>query len=116
MILSTPKPAKLYNFVREHAWWSGLEPADYTSQDDWNNARWSYPYPIQISKCNQSTTYQSGYNELVKNFQSTDSLELLLLLDIHNNALSPDENDITYEQHYDYVHHSGIKFVHPMPA
>jgi len=96
---------KNFNFVRDHAWWSGLEPADYTSQDNWNNAPWSYPYPIQISNCAQSTTYQSGYDELVKKFQSTDSPELLLLLDIHNNAISPDANDITYEQYYDYVHH-----------
>jgi len=96
---------KSFNFVRDGAWWSELEPTDLASQSDWNEASWSYPYTIQISNCNQSTTYQSGYDELVKKFQSSDAPELLLLLDIHNDNLSSDANTITYQQYYDYVSH-----------
>ena len=96
---------KRYNFVRDGAWWSSLEAADYTTQDDWNNAAWSYPYEITITNCNQSTTYQSGYDELVKKFQSSDAPGLLLLLDIHNDNLNADANAITYDQFYDYVYH-----------
>jgi len=92
-----------YNFIRDHAWWSALENGDYLTQTDWDNASWSYSYTITLGNCNQTVIYQSGYDELVKKFQTMDSPELLLILDIHNEAIALDANDITFDQYYDYV-------------
>ena len=94
---------KNYNFVRDGAWWSGLEESDYVGSSDWANAKWSYPYLITLENCGSSTTYVSGYDGLVEKIQDVDSPELLLLLDIHNNNINTNANSITYEQYYDYV-------------
>ena len=103
---------KKFNFIRDHAWWRGLEETNYINEEEWDGAQWSYPYyELTIKNCNQTIpSYQSGYDELVKKFQDTDSPELLMILDVNNKNLNPDPdnpdaNHITYEQYYDYVSH-----------
>ncbi|MCD4722047.1 MAG: PKD domain-containing protein [Desulfobacula sp.] len=95
---------KRFEFVRDAAWWSPLEPSDYINESQWDNAQWSYEYTINADICNEPTTYQSGYDELVKKYQDPDSPNLLLLLDIHNETIDSDSNNITYQQYYDYVY------------
>lgn len=97
---------KRFKFVRDHVWWSNLEPVDYTDDQQWNDAPWSYSVPdLYIQNCDQYLAYQSGYDELVKKFQSPDSPELLLLLNIENENLDTDPNNISANQYYDYIYH-----------
>jgi hypothetical protein len=105
---------KNFQMVRDEAWWAQLEsqmidgqlvPKDFSSEEEWANARWSYPYDLILENCPQTINYISGYDELVKKFQAPDSPELLLLLDLFHGGLASDQNNITYDQYYDYVYH-----------
>jgi hypothetical protein len=96
---------KNFPFVRDGAWWTNLEPQDFTSNSAWDGAYWSYPYNVTLQNCNQTITYESGYDNLVKKFQAIDSPALLMLLNTHNPNLSSSPNNINYTQYYDYVYH-----------
>ncbi len=98
--------ATQFDFVRDGAWWSRLEPSDFTIDAQWQAAEWSYLYRnLELKNCPQIIDYSSGYDELVKLFQSKEAPELLMLLDIHNSELNEDANAMTYEQYFDYVYH-----------
>ncbi|MDZ7758840.1 MAG: VWA domain-containing protein [Desulfovermiculus sp.] len=94
-----------FYFVRDYAWWEGLETSDFCTEREWGNAKWSYPYDVKLSNCQKNVEYQSGFDSLVKKFQSPDSPQLLMILQIHNPNLYGDANEITYEQYYDFVYH-----------
>jgi hypothetical protein len=108
---------KNFRFVRDGAWWEDLEPTDFASDDAWSGARWSYQYDnLHIQNCDQYTSYQSGYDELVSKFQSSDSPELLMLLSLNNKNVNSDPNQITSAQYYDYVYHVVERYNVDSPA
>ena len=96
---------KKFAVVRDGAWWGDLESIDYITDADWANAAWSYPYHLTLANCNQSVTYQSGYDNLVNKFQDQNTPDLLMILNTDNKNINSNPNNITYTQYYDYVQH-----------
>ena len=95
---------KQFEFIRDGAWWDGLESSDYINDSEWQQAGWGYTYNVNLA-CENNVSYKSGYDELVKKFQSSDSPELLMVLNNYNKKWGETPNQITYEQNYDYVYH-----------
>lgn len=107
---------KKYGVVRDGVWWEDLEKSDYTTEANWANAAWSYPHDLTLPNCNQTVTYQSGYDNLTKKFQDLDSPGLLMMLNTTNKYIVADPNNITYTQYYDYVSHVVSRYNKSSPS